>query len=120
MAEHIYCGSGKDKEFQDGGHLLTITLNLDELEKNFSAYGFTTNTGKRTIKVKVSKRREIGQYGETHTVEIETWKPNTTGPKSTQNASNGKGYQVQAKSPSKPLSVTANESLDDFEDEVPF
>lgn len=118
MADHIYCGSGKDKEFADGGHLLTVTLNIDELLANYEQYGFTTNAGKRTIKVKVSRRREVGQYGETHTVELDTWKPENAS-QSTQNASNGNSYQKRDNPPSKPLSGSAN-GVPDFEDDDNF
>ena len=115
MADHIYCGSGKDKEFADGGHLLTVTLNIDEILAQYDAYGFTTNAGKRTIKVKIGRRKTVGQYGETHTVEIDTWKPENAS-QSTQNSAPASTYQKRAESPSKPLSGTP-ESVPDFEDD---
>jgi NTP pyrophosphatase (non-canonical NTP hydrolase) len=120
MADHIYCGSGKDKEFQDGGHLLTITLNIDEILAQYDAYGFTTNAGKRTIKVKVVRRREIGKYGETHTVEIDTFKPNAqNASQSTQSSQSAQPYQKRQESPSKPLSGSAS-GVPDFDDPPDF
>lgn len=113
MADHIYCGSGKEKTFADGGSIITVTLNVDELLANYEQYGFTTNAGKRTIKVKVGRRKNVGQYGETHTVEIDTFKP-----QSTQGASNGNGYQNRQGSLSKPLSGTP-EGVPDFDDSTP-
>jgi hypothetical protein len=125
MADHIYCGSGKEKTFGDGGSIITVTLNVDEILAQYDAYGFTTNAGKRTIKVKVGPRRTIGQYGETHTVEIDTWKP-TQGQQSTQTGSSGQGYQKRAESPAKSTSGTP-ETVPDFDDppdfpddEIPF
>lgn len=121
MADHIYCGSGKEKTFDDGGHILTVTLNIDEILAQYDAYGFTTDRGKRTIKVKIGRRKSVGQYGETHTVEIDTWKPS----QSTQSASSGNGYQRREETPQKPLSGTAKSVPDfedppDFPDDIPF
>jgi hypothetical protein len=75
MAEHIYCGSGKERVFQDGGTILSVSLDMDMLIANFKEYGYVSKNGKRYITVKVGKRREVGMYGETHTVEVDTWKP---------------------------------------------
>ena len=128
MADHIYCGSGKERVFENGGNVLTVTLNIDEILAQYDAYGFTTNTGKRTIKVKISRRREVGQYGETHTVEIDTWKPDGVGnaytPKqgqgSTQNASGGKTHPGSSPRPTYAPSASASGHDDGFADDIPF
>jgi len=128
MSEHIYCGSGKEKVFENGGNILTITLNIDEILAQYSAYGFTTSAGKRTIKVKVGRRREVGQYGETHTVEIDTWKPEAAGnaymPKqgqgSTHDTPDGK-TQPNAPGNASALERRAKAADDDvFTDDIPF
>ena len=75
MAEHFYCGSGKERVFQDGGTILSVTLDIDMLQAMFKDCGYISKAGKRYMTVKVGKRREIGKYGETHTVEVDTWKP---------------------------------------------
>lgn len=114
MAEHIYCGSGKEKTFSDGGSIVTVTLNIDEILAQYNAYGFTTNAGKRTIKVKVSPRMTPGKYGETHSVEIDTWKPDN------QNRVN---QSAPSRVPSKQSSARNDappEFKDDFPDSVPF
>ena len=115
MADHIYVGSGKEKTFQDGGSIITITVDIDSLNREFPNYGFTTEQGKRKIKIKIGRRREIDQYGNSHLVEIDTWKPENAS-QSTQGASNGNGYQKREQSPSKPLSGSAN-GVPDFEDD---
>lgn len=79
MADKIFCGSGKKKEFPNGGTITTVNLDMDTLERVFNEYGFTTNGGKRILKVKVSSKRETDQYGNTHSVEIDTWKPDNQG-----------------------------------------
>lgn len=122
MADHIYCGSGKEKTFADGGSIITVTVDIDTLNREFPNYGFTTDGGKRKIRIKVGRRREIDQYGNSHNVEIDTWKP-TNASQSTQGASNGNGYQNRQGSPSKPLSGSP-EGVPDFEDDfnsdIPF
>ena len=81
MSDKIYCGSAKEKTFQDGGSIIEVNLTLDGMNDLFKQYGFTTDKGKKIIKLKIGKRREVGQYGETHTVEINTWKPDPQGDK---------------------------------------
>ena len=74
--DKIFCGSGKKKEFQNGGSINTVSLDLDVLNAQFEEYGFTTTGGKRLIKVKVSTKKDgADQYGNTHSAEIDTWKP---------------------------------------------
>ena len=116
MSEKIYCGSGKEKQFENGGSQITVTLNMDELEKYFSDYGFVTNTGKKTIKVKIGKRREAGQYGETHTVEIDTFKPSpSSGEQKTKRQEAKDGFQQTART-GKPDDCIPP----DFPDDIPF
>jgi hypothetical protein len=80
MSEHIYCGSGKEKIFDNGGSIISVSLDMDDIRKHWADYGFTTTSGKQILKLKIGKRREEGRYGETHTVEIDTWKPTNGGP----------------------------------------
>jgi hypothetical protein len=75
MAEHIYVGTGKEKKFQDGGAVISVSLTLDGMAEFFKAHGFTTDGGKKILKLKISQRREVDRYGNTHSVEIDTWKP---------------------------------------------
>jgi len=79
MGNKIYCGNGKEKQFQNGGSLIEVMLDIDTLAKNFDAYGFRTQAGKRKIRVKVCQSREVDQYGNTHYVEVDTWKPSPQG-----------------------------------------
>lgn len=75
MSETIYCGSGKEHTFHDGGSIITVDLTLDGLKDLFQKYGYTDRSGKKHIKLKVQQRRQIGKYGETHSVSIDTFKP---------------------------------------------
>ncbi|RKX92022.1 MAG: hypothetical protein DRZ90_14335 [Spirochaetes bacterium] len=95
MGNKIYCGNGKEKQFQNGGSLIEVMLDVDTLAKNFDAYGFRTQAGKRKIRVKVCQSREVDQYGNTHYVEVDTWKPS-------QQASQPQQAQLQQGPPQGP------------------
>jgi len=72
--EKIYCGNGKAFQTQYG-EILNVSLDLDKLNAEFNNYGFSTQAGKKMIKVKVSKRQSADNYGNTHSVVLDTWKP---------------------------------------------
>ena len=73
MSDKIFVGSGKERRFESGGSSIAVTLEIDGLESFYKAYGFITKSGKRCIRLKVNTRREVGKYGETHTLEIDQW-----------------------------------------------
>lgn len=75
MSEKIYIGNGKEKTFDNGGSIINITIGLDGIKEYFEKYGFTTDQGKKKLKLVVSKRRETDQYGNTHFVTVDTFKP---------------------------------------------
>jgi len=75
MSEKIYIGSGKKKTFNNGGEIISITIGLDGLKELYEKYGFETDAGKKKLKLNVSARREVDQYGNTHYVTVDTWKP---------------------------------------------
>lgn len=101
MSEKIYIGNGKRRTFDNGGEIISITITLDGLKKYFDLYGFTTDAGKKKIRLDVSKRREPDKYGNTHTVTINTWKPDPE--------------QKPKQEPNQ-----APNANDDFMDDVPF
>ena len=68
MSDKIYVGSGKGKFDND---LIEVNICLSDLPKE---HIFEYN-GKEYIKLKVGKKREVDQYGKSHYVEIDTWKP---------------------------------------------
>jgi len=122
MAEHIYIGSGKEKTFQNGGSVISISLEIDELERIYEAYGFKTKSGKRYVRLTVGKRREVGKYGETHTLEVDTWKPDQNAQGSQQSQSNGAGYQKRPQNANTGASRadTGDQEPPDFPDDIPF
>ena len=68
MEEKIYVGAGTSKF---DGNLVSCSICLSDLP---SEHIFEYN-GKKYIKLNVQKKKEADQYGKTHSVSIDTWKP---------------------------------------------
>jgi|TARA_R100000935_G_scaffold58725_1_gene97310 hypothetical protein len=68
MEDKIYVGSGISKF---DGDQVAVSLCLTDVPKE---HMFEYN-GKKYIKLIVQKKREADQYGKTHYVAIDTWKP---------------------------------------------
>lgn len=65
----IFCGSGKAIQTQYG-ELLKLSIgpkDLETINKNTNEKGW--------INLIVKKRKEVGKYGETHSISVDTWKP---------------------------------------------
>ena len=69
--EKIYVGSGKEK-FE--GNMVQTSICLTDITNNAKEFIFEFE-GKKYIKLNVCKKREIDQYGKSHYVEVDTWKP---------------------------------------------
>ena len=69
MKDRIYCGSGVEKF---DGNLVEVTLNLTKLKDSEHIFEFNRE---KYIKLKVVKKREVDEYGKTHYIEVNTWKP---------------------------------------------
>ena len=67
--DRIYCGSGIEKF---DGNLVETAINLSKLKDSEHIFEFN---GDKYIKLKVAKKREVDEYGKTHYVEVDTWKP---------------------------------------------
>ena len=70
MTEKIYLKcNAKEKVFNNGSSLISIGINANELTQFIAR-----NTNERGyINLTVQKRREPGQYGDTHMVTLDTW-----------------------------------------------
>ena len=66
--DKIYVGNGKENE-QYG--FVNFSVCLTDLPQEH----VTEFKGKKYINLTVSKKRETDQYGKTHTVTVNTWKP---------------------------------------------
>lgn len=90
MSENkIYCGSGK--EFGQYGQV-NASICLDDIPAEHITKG---NNGKRYVNIKVCKKREPDQWGKTHYLEIDTWRPN----QAPQQAPTQTGYQPPTEPP---------------------
>jgi len=65
----IYCGSGK--EFGQYGSV-NLSVCLSDLPKEH-IYEYN---GKKYIKLIVNKKKEVDQFGKSHSLEVDTWVPN--------------------------------------------
>ena len=79
MSEKIYVGNAREKSFNDGGSVINVHLTLNNIKEYYEKYGYEAKNGDKRIKLNISERREQGEYGETHTVTIDTWKPESAG-----------------------------------------
>lgn len=73
--DKIYIANGVEKF---DGDLVEFSLNLNKLQKEASQFMFDYN-GDKYIKLKVVKKRNgIDEYGKTHYIEVDTYKPDAT------------------------------------------
>lgn len=73
--EKIWCGSGVEKF---DGDMVAVSICLTDIPKEHIQ---KANNGKSYINLNVGRKREVDQYGKTHGVSVNTWKPD--GQKST-------------------------------------
>ena len=68
MEDKIYVGSGTEKF---DGNLVSCSLCLSDLPKEH----VFEYSGKKYIKLNVQKKKQADEYGKTHYVAVDTWKP---------------------------------------------
>jgi hypothetical protein len=72
MADKIYAGNGRMVETKYG-ELYNISICLDDIPEE---HIFTSEkTGKRYVKLKMTEKKEVDAYKNTHSVIVDTWKP---------------------------------------------
>lgn len=112
--EKIYVGNGKEHVFQDGGKQIKIRLCLDGLKELHEKYGFTSDAGKHFLTIIVNERREKDTYGNTHSVTVDTWKPDSA------RSGNNTNKDSERSNNSAPQENQAPETPPDFPDDIPF
>lgn len=115
--EKLYCGSAKSRDTQYGEEL-TVSVNLSECERQFKEHGYVSKSGSNFITLKVQRRKEVGKYGETHSVMVDTWKPEKR-QEGASNQSGGNGYQNSGQNASTASHNAQSADSDDMSD-VPF
>ena len=87
--EKIYVGQGKKITFPDGGTLLKVVLDLTDLNEAAKKHGFESDRGQsaghKKIKIELCRRREADTYGNTHYATVDTWKPENSSNKESDN-----------------------------------
>ena len=72
--------SAKQITFKSGKTIIKLNINVDrmieQLERHRNEKGY--------VNLGISERREPGKYGETHTVWLDTWRPNQQGQQAAQ------------------------------------
>ena len=69
MSDKIYVGTGKIKEFSDGGSILKFSFT----EKDLGTLREHLSNG--WVNIAISKRKTPSEKGTTHYAVIDTWKP---------------------------------------------
>jgi len=119
MGEKIYCGSAKARQTQYGEEL-TVSVNVSKVLENLLEHGYVSKNQEKFITLKISQRKETGKYGETHTVIIDTWKPDSSR-KQAQPEQNTPVNQERPQSPSvASQSAQATDKDLPFSDDIPF
>ena len=71
--ETIYCGNGKEVNFQDGGSIVNFTLHLDKIKEHVYDY-----EGKKYINLTISALKGgANEYGKTHSIRINDFEPDS-------------------------------------------
>jgi hypothetical protein len=95
MSDKIYCGSGK----RVGNYgTIAVSVCLDDIP---AEYKQKSKNGKTYVNIRIDEKREVDQYGKSHSVTVDTWKPDA--PKS---------------APSRP--APARPQFEDLDDELGF
>ena len=67
--DKIFVGSGR--VFGNYGQI-GISVCLDDIPEEHVTTG---KNGKRYVRLNISQRQQVDQYGNTHSVDVNTWKP---------------------------------------------
>lgn len=65
MADKIYCGTGKK-----GQYSIKLNLSIDRIPGEW----ITEKNGKRYIRLELNERKSPDQYGNTHSISVDTWR----------------------------------------------
>lgn len=94
----LYCGRGKQSKFG-----INLDICIDDIPAEHTTLG---KNGKRYVKLKVNSSREPDDRGNTHYIEVDTWKPDP-------NYRNG-GQSAPRPSQSAPQRSSAPPAEDDY------
>lgn len=81
--QYIKNVSLKMKEFPNGGQQMNFSFNLEKFIEQCRA----VVNEKGYVNLCISSRKEVGQYGDTHSLWVNTWQPKQDVPRSSNPAS---------------------------------
>ena len=130
MADKIYCGSAKEIQTQYGP-IMKVTLDLDHIyQASKDGHSFTTQQGRKKIKIDITARREPDQYGNTHSVSVDVWKPLPQGGQNQNNQNhnpqeNSNAQFMQDRAPAgqqnnQNYTPPSQPVADQYSDDIPF
>lgn len=118
-ATALYVGGGREKIFQDGNSVMNIELNLTDLETKMEGHVHEWRSRKnggtmqRTIRLILAPLKNPDER-RTHSLRIDTWKPDRTGKANPNYYSQSGGAKLVS-------DVFASNTSEDKDDtEVPF
>jgi hypothetical protein len=100
MSEKIYIGRGK-KVGQYG--TIAVSICIDDIPKEHIT---KASNDKRYLNLNISEKREVDQYGYTHSVAVDTWKPDKD--------------KALAPAPAPRYGTTSETVQAQFDDDLPF
>ena len=101
MADKIYVANGKTKKFNNGSSVVKFALNLTEIG-NSKEYFYEIN-GTKYINLEIGKKKvSPDQYGKTHSVTVDTFKPDAS------------------KKTVEPVLMDQGRDADELNDDIPF
>jgi hypothetical protein len=103
MSEKIYIGRGK-KVGQYG--TIAVSICIDDIPEEHITKALVN--GKRYLNLNISEKRDVDQYGFTHSVAVDTWKPDKD------------KAQPPAPAPAPRYGTTSETVQAQFDDDLPF
>lgn len=67
--------SAKEKTFANGGSVINLGIKVSDLQAFAKQHG----NERGYLNLVISQRRDVGQYGDTHTVSLDTFTPSRSG-----------------------------------------
>lgn len=91
-SDKIYLGNCREKSRRNGDKFLTGLIALDDIDAEaLSDYIFVGNNGKRYLRIVINPYQEgANQYGNTHSISVDTFKPDAS--RGSGGNSNNSGY----------------------------
>ena len=95
MSDKIFCGSAKQTQYS-----VKINVCLSDIPAEFITTG---NNGKQYARLELKERKSVDQYGNTHSLSVDTWKPDGSHKPKGNNGDDGFGGSSSANNKDLPF-----------------